>query len=161
MSNLISARVTDEAVAAAKAKIVEINEQLPFLVALSAAQKKRRRVMGQKSVEYVNLALRGADHFGKYLPVNFNREEFERDVRLVSQLWDIRVPLAALLESLDDTIFAASTDAMARADEVYQFLKAAGRADAAVKAHVEEMRKRFIRRTEKPAPQPDNPTETP
>ena len=52
MSNLISARVTDEAVAAAKAKIVEINEQLPFLVALSAAQKKRRRVMGQKSVEY-------------------------------------------------------------------------------------------------------------
>ena len=59
MSNLISAQVTDETVATTKAKIVEINELLPFLVALSSAEKQRRRVMGQKSVEYVNLALRG------------------------------------------------------------------------------------------------------
>ena len=154
MSNLISAQVTDETVATTTAKIVEINELLPFLVALSSAEKQRRRVMGQKSVEYVNLALRGAVNFAGYLPANFDTGEFERDVRLISRLWDIRVPLAALLEKVDDTIFAASADAMIRADEVYTYLKGAARKDAAVKAHVDEMRKRFIRRTEKPADTP-------
>ncbi|WP_179859281.1 hypothetical protein [Tannerella forsythia] len=33
-------------------------------------------------------------------------------------------------------------------------LKGAARKDAAVKAHVDEMRKRFIRKTEKPADTP-------
>ena len=154
MSNLISAQVTDEAVAAAQAKIVEINEQLPFLVALASAEKQRRRVMGQKSVEYVNLALHGAKNFAGYLPANFDTTEFERDVTLIRRLWSVRVPLAALLEKVDDTIFAASADAMIRADEVYNYLKGAARKDAAVKAHVDEMRKRFVRKTEKPAGTP-------
>ncbi len=159
MSNLIAASLSAEKSAAARTKIEELRGLLPFLLALPAGSKRGRRVMGQKSVEYVNLALRGARSFGDYLPAGFETAGFEQDVELISTLWDLRVPLAALLEALDDTLFAASVDAMAQADEVYDYLRSAARRDAAVKAHVDEMRKRFVRRYEKTPPPADKPAE--
>lgn len=154
MSNLVSAEVSNEVRDSAKTKIDEIAQSLPFLIALSSDKKSRKRVMGQKSVEYVNLALRGLNNFPKYLPQAFDKEELAKDVNLVSQLWEVRVPLAALLERIDDTIFAASADAMVTADEIYRYLKAAARKDASVKALVDEMAKRYskqaVKKEEKP-----------
>ncbi len=47
---------------------------------------------------------------------------------------------------------------MIRADKVYTYLKGATHKDAAVKTHLDEMRKRFVRKTETPADTqpPDN-----
>ena len=46
-------------------------------------------------------------------PRNFSKaKRGTLTVCLISRLWDIRVPLAALLEKVDDTIFAASADTM-------------------------------------------------
>lgn len=150
MSNLVSADITNETVESAKTKINEVKESLPFLLAMAASQKQRKRVMGQKSVEYVNLGVRAANNFVQYLPQVFKKEEFEKDVRLISQLWEVRVPLAALLESIDDTIFAASVDAMKTADEVYGYLKTAAKKDAAVKALLDEMKKRYVAKSAAP-----------
>lgn len=88
--------------------------------------------MGQKSVEYVNLGQRGAGNFNQYLPQTFNKEEFAKDIALVAQLWELSVPLASLLESIDDTMLAAS-----------------------VKALVSEMAKRFAKQSR--APKKKNP----
>ncbi len=151
MSNLISAEITEEAIGTAKIKIEELKQSLPFLIAIPAGEKQRKRTMGQKSVEYVSLALRGASNFEQYLARSFNTEEFRKDAALVSKLWEIRVPLAALLESVDDTIFAASSDAMKSADEVYRSMKDAARKDASVKLLVEEMKKRFSYKLSKTA----------
>ncbi|MDO5665594.1 MAG: hypothetical protein Q4G63_10115 [Bacteroidia bacterium] len=154
MSNLISAVISDETREAAKTKINEIKELLPFLQAMAVGNKKNRRRMGQKSVEFVNLGLLGAKNFGKYLPQAFEAEEYAKDVTLISQLWELRVPIAALLESVDDTIFAASVDAMKTTDSVYGYLKTAAKKDASVKKHVDEMKKKYERKAAAPKAKP-------
>ncbi len=105
--------------------------------------------MGQKSVEFVNLALNGAESFSEYLLSSFNKAEFAKDIELINKLWKIRVDVASLLEKVDDTIYGASADAMAAADEVYNYLKSASEKNAAVKALVSEMGKRYERPSKK------------
>ena len=125
-----------------KTKLGEIATALPFLIVLSATERKKTRVMGQKSVEYVNLALNGAESFSEYLLSSFDKAELAKDIAVINKLCKIRVDVASLLEKLDDTIYGASVDAMQAANEVYDYLKTAGEKDAAVKALVSEMRKR-------------------
>ena len=139
---MISAALTAENITKTKTHIGEIETELPFLIALPAEEKRRMNAMGQKSVEYVNLALTGAENFPQYLLPSFKKDEFKKDVTLIRDLQGIRTSVASLLEKLDDTIYGASVDAMQAANEVYDYLKTAGEKDAAVKALVSEMRKR-------------------
>lgn len=140
--NLVSGSISDETVTTVKTKLGEIATALPFLIVLSATERKKTRVMGQKSVEYVNLALNGAESFSEYLLSSFDKAELAKDIAVINKLCKIRVDVASLLEKLDDTIYGASVDAMQAANEVYDYLKTAGEKDAAVKALVSEMRKR-------------------
>ncbi len=152
-TNLISAVLSDADKDAAKAGIATAKSKMPFLISLSEDQKKGKRRMGQKSVEYVKLNLRGAQNFGKYIPTaTVDGDEFGKDVTLISQLWDVRVVMASLLEEIDDTIAAASIDCMKTADNVYDYLKKAAKSDAAVKALIEEIAKRYEKQSRKAAP---------
>ena len=63
MKKLMNAKLSDSDKEAVKVKIQEIQQLLPFLIALPVGQKKGGVSMGQKSVEFVNLALRGASNF--------------------------------------------------------------------------------------------------
>lgn len=147
--NLISASVTDEAMTAVKKGLADIATALPFLIVLSTMERKKTRVMGQKSVEYVNLALNGAESFSEYLLSSFDKEELAKDIAVINKLWKIRVDVASLLEKIDDTIYGASSDAMRAADEIYNYLKSASEKNAAVKALVSEMSKRYDRPSKK------------
>lgn len=152
-TNLISAVLSDADRDAAKASIATAKSKTPFLISLSEDQKKGKRKMGQKSVEYVKLNLRGVQNFGKYVPAAaVDADEFAKDVNLISQLWDIRVVLASYLEEVDDTITAAGIDCMKSADNVYDYLKKAAKSDAAVKSLIEEIAKRYEKQGKKAAP---------
>lgn len=143
-TNLISAVLIDADRDAAKAAIATAKSKMPFLISLSEDEKKGKRRMGQKSVEYVKLNLRGVQNFSQYIPpASMDAAEFAKDVNLTSQLWEVRIVLASLLEMVDDTITAASVDCMKTADLVYNYLKTAAKNDAAVKALVEDIAKRF------------------
>ena len=83
---------------------------------------------------------------------SFNKEEFANDVNLIAQLWDIRVLIASLLEMLDDTLYASSSDAMQTSNEVYTYLKTAAKKDASVKALVDDMSKRYEKKRTKTTP---------
>ena len=147
--NLVSGSISDETVTTVKTKLGEIATALPFLIVLSTMERKKTRVMGQKSVEYVNLALNGAESFSEYLLSSFDKEELAKDIAVINKLWKIRVDVASLLEKLDDTIYGTSVDAMQAADEVYQYVKTASTRDRAAKAIVEEMSKRYERPSKK------------
>lgn len=147
--NLVSGSISDETVTTVKTKLGEIATALPFLIVLSTMERKKTRVMGQKSVEYVNLALNGAESFSEYLLSSFDKEELAKDIAVINKLWKIRVDVASLLEKIDDTIYGASSDAMRAADEIYNYLKSASEKNAAVKALVAEMRKRYERPSKK------------
>ena len=141
---LVNGTLTDANQIAVKASIDTAKSLLPFLITLTSKEKSRLRKMGPKSVEYVNLNLKGATNFPDYIPVSFDTQSLMDHSTLIDQLTDIRIVTASLLESIDDTIIAASSDAMVAADEVYLLLKTAANHDSAVKKLVTDIAKRFV-----------------
>jgi hypothetical protein len=142
--NLISATLNDADRDAAKAAIATAKGKMPFLITLSDEERRKSYKMGQKSVEYVRLNLRGAKNFPQYLLASFDTAEYEKDVNLISQLWEVRIVIASLLEAVDDTIMAAGIDGIDSASVVYDYLKKAAKKDAAVKSLLDEIGKRFV-----------------
>ena len=143
--NLISATLSEASYDNVKEKITEIEAELPFLIALSTAAKRRIRPSGPRTATFVDMALRGAKTFPPSLLKTFDVEEFEHDVLLMRRLKALRISVASLLEKLDDTIYASSADALAEANEAYAYLKAAAKYDGALKSTVEEIGKRYAR----------------
>lgn len=141
--NLITAETDDTTVAAAIASINETKSKFPFLLNLSAENRKKFRKMGPKSVHYVNDNLAGAVQFPNSLPSDFPLPEFAKDVTLINKLYPILVASQALTEGLNDTILALGSDAIKEADEVYSFLKLASKTDANAKALIEQISQRF------------------
>ena len=141
--NLISAEVDNAVVTAAIQTINDTKAEFPYLLNLSAEERKKFRKMGPKSVDYVNENLLGANQFPGSLPSDFPLEEFANDVDAINKLYPLLVASQALTEALNDTLLALSSDAMKEADEVYGFLKTASKRDANAKALVEQIARRF------------------
>jgi hypothetical protein len=141
--NLISAEVDNAVVTAAIQTINDTKAEFPYLLNLSAEERKSFRKMGPKSVDYVNENLLGANQFPGSLPADFPVEEFTNDVNAINKLYPLLIASQALTEALNDTLLALSSDAMKSADEVYGFLKLASKRDANAKALVEQMSRRF------------------
>ncbi len=141
--NKISAVLPDADKTAVMASVGQIKAKLSFVINLNNEERQNTRKMGSKSVEYVSLNLQGTQSFPGLIPADVDTAEFAKDVVLVNQLWAIRIELAALLESINDTMLAAGSDAMIKADLVYSYLKTGAKNDGAVKALVAEIAKRF------------------
>lgn len=141
--NLISVDIEDAIVESAIETINNTRTEFPFLINLSAEERKNFRKMGPKSVDYVNENLLGANQFPNSLPADFPVAEFARDVKAINKLYPLLIASQALTEALNDTILALSSDAMKEADEVYGFLKVAAKRDANAKALVEQIGRRF------------------
>ena len=143
--NLVSATLSEASCDKIQEMIKKIESELPFLIALSTADKRRIRPSGPRTAAFVDMALRGAQSFPKYLLSTFDVDEFAHDVQLMHQLQSLRASVASLLEKLDDTIYASSADALAEANEVYGYLKKAARFDGALKTTVKEIGQRYAR----------------
>ena len=142
-TNRISANFPDVKKQEVLESISKAKEGMPFLISIDAKVRTHERKMGDSSVQYVKLNLQGATSFPELIPGKIDVAEFGGDVNLINRLWEIRVPLASLLESIDDTMMAAGMDAMKTADLVYGYLKTGAKNDASVKTLVEEIGKRF------------------
>ena len=124
-------------------KIKDVSTSMPFLIGLSEDERKRYGNMGPKSVEYVKQCLEGALNFPEELKSNFSVEEFQKDVKLVDNLFGIKIALTGLLESVNDTLNAAGIDAMGASSEVYDSLKSSAKSNANVKSMVALIGERF------------------
>jgi len=142
--NKVSGILTDAEQQKIIKNIDEVALALPFLINLTIENRKKMRKMGAKSIEYVNLSLQGAQNFPKALKVGFDVTEFKNDVNLYNSLLPVAIKLQALIESLDDTILAAGSDAMMAADEVYAELKSSAKKDSNVKGLVDQIAKLLL-----------------
>lgn len=124
--------------------IDDIALMLPFLINLTIEKRKKMRKMGAKSMDYVNLNLQGVQNFPKALKSGIDFTKFKNDLNLYNSLVPIAIKLRALLESLDDTILAAGSDAIMAADEVYAKLKSSAKKNANVKDLVDQIAKRYV-----------------
>ena len=147
-SNKISAVLTEADKTAALALLEEVKSKMPFLISTPTGQKAKHK-MGPSSVEYVSLCLEGAKKHPTKMTGDFDTPELERDVNLVNQLWSLRIAVAELLGKLDDTMDAASSDAMVTSDKVYGLLKKAAKEDGSVKELVARIALRYKKRNKK------------
>lgn len=151
----ISAALTATDRAAVMTAITTIRKTLPFLIDLTADDRKALPKMGDKSRAFVSKALEVATQNPDFLPRSFDLDEMRKDVQLFEAMYPIVVALAQLQELVDDTTMAAGSEAMAAALQVYSYAKASGQG-AGLEGMVEELGQRFARRTRKAKPQAVN-----
>lgn len=155
MTNRISAALTQTDREAVMSAITTIKTRLPFLIDLTADERKALPKMGDKSRAFVSKALEVATQNPDFLPRSFDLDEMRKDVQLFEAMYPIVVALAQLQELVDDTTTAAGSEAMAAALQVYSYAKASGQG-AGLEGLVEELGQRFARKTRKPKPQAAN-----
>lgn len=148
----ISATLTPADRDAVISAVAIIKAKLPFLVDLSADDRKALPKMGDKSRAFVSKALEVATQNPDFLPRSFDLEEMRKDVQLFEALYPLLMSLTQMQELVDDTCLAVGSEAYAAALAVYGYAKASGDV-AGLDAIVGEMGRRFARKPHKVKPQ--------
>lgn len=130
------------------AAIATIKAKLPFLIDLTADERKALPKMGDKSRAFVTKALEVASQNEDFLPRSFDLEEMRKDVQLFESMYPIVVALTQLQSLVDDTCMAAGSEAYAAALQVYNYAKVSGQGSG-LDAVVGEMGQRFARKPRK------------
>ena len=135
-----------------------VNERLPFLIGLTPEQRQCLAKMGDKTVAFVEKALRAADLNPTLIPASVDVAGLRKDVELVRGLMPVLDVLTQLRERVDDTVTESGSEAFAVALEVYQHLKASGK-NTGLDESLKDMGQRFARRPRTPKPTEPTPTE--
>ena len=107
---------------------------------------------GEKNRSFVVKALAIAEAHPEILPASLSLAEFRADVELVESLYPLRHAVEVLFGKVEDTYFAAGSEAYAAALLVYQFAKIQNIASGALEDSVDDLGRRFARKSRKPAP---------
>ena len=125
--------------------IANIRATLPFLIDLNVDERKTMVRYGDKSQSFVTKATELAAQHPEILPASFNTESFKKQVALVDALYPLQFALEHLLGKLNDTLYAAGSEAYADALQVYSYAKAANVYNGALEDVVDDMSRRFAR----------------
>jgi hypothetical protein len=139
----ISAQVSPADVQTVKAAVATILQKLPFLVSLTADERKKLFKTGPNSLSFVQNALQAAKNNPTILPAAFNAAEFESDVNLFAVLTDLGTTVDQLASEIDDTRLAVGSEAMSEAAQVYQYVKAAAKTTPGLKPVADQLGDRF------------------
>ena len=142
-TNKITAAFTDAQKAIVLTKIAEAKTAMPFLIAITADERKRSQKMGAKSLDYVRQCIEGAKAFPDELKKNFSIAEMEKDYEIINNLLGVQVACKELLELVNDSLTAGGIESMEAANEVYATLKIAAKGNASVKAMVDKIAERY------------------
>ncbi len=115
----ITATLTEADIQAIKAAMETIEQKLPFLITLTAEERRKLYKMGSKSLSFVNNSLTVAQSNQDILPASFDLDEFMRDYQLSATLTELLFSLKQLTEKVDDTLMAVSSEAMSSSLTVY------------------------------------------
>ena len=126
-----------------KAALATIEEKLPFLINLTAEERRKLYKMGDKSLAFVNNSLTAAQSNPDILPASFDLDEFQRDYQLAVSLTDISYRIQQLTEKVDDTRMAVSSEAMSSSLTVYNYVKTAAKIAPGLKIIAEQLGERF------------------
>ena len=147
--NRINATLSDEQRRQALAALASLNDALPFLIDLSADERNSMAKFGDKNRSFVVKALAIAENHPEILPRSLDLDELRADVELVESLYPLRNAVEALLGRLDNTYFAAGSEAYVSALLVYQYAKTHNVATGALEESLDDLGRRFSRRNRK------------
>jgi hypothetical protein len=147
----LNATLTDADRKAIKQAIATIQDKLPFLITLSAEERKRLYKMGDKRLAFVQNSLNVAQANRNILPASFDLDGFSNDYQLTADLTELLMLLNQLTEQVDDTLMAVSSEAMSNSLTVYDYVKTAAKKTPGLKAIAEQLGSLFKAIKTKPA----------
>lgn len=144
LENRVSAQLSAESIQRIADALAVIKAELPFLINLTADERKVLPKMGDGTVSFVVKALEYAKQNPQVVPPFLSLAEFEKDAALVRPLAGLLHPLSQLAEQLEDTTMAAGSEAYQAALVFYQAAKAAAKAGVpGMKTVVDDLSARF------------------
>ncbi len=144
MSNQnISAKLTEADLKEIQVALSTIETKLPFLVNLTAEERRKLVKMGNKSMTFVSNSLTAAQANRDILPARFDLTEFASDYQLAATLTDVHLRLQQLVEKVDDTLMAVNSEAMTSSLLVYEYVKTAAKNTPGLKAIADQLSERF------------------
>jgi hypothetical protein len=146
--NGISANLSASDRLAVMEAIATIRQKLPFLVDLTAEERKTLPKLGDKSRAFVVKALEVGTQNPDFLPRSFDLDEMRRDIELFEALYPILLSLTQLQELVDDTAVAVGSEAYAAGLMVYNYAKASGKGTG-LDSMVNDLGRRFARKTKR------------
>jgi hypothetical protein len=139
----ISASVSDADVTAIKVAVATIQAKLPFLITLTAAERKSLYKTGPNSLSFVENAQQAAVNNPDILPKTYDVTEFTSDMNLFAVMTDLNTTVAQLASSIDDTRMAVGGEAMKEATQVYNYVKTAASTTPGLKPLADQLGQRF------------------
>ncbi|HJQ26779.1 MAG TPA: hypothetical protein VKA60_22890 [Blastocatellia bacterium] len=149
----IDASLSAASLQAVKDAFALLQQKLPFLVSLTADERKATFKAGPDSLSFITNALAAAQSNPTILPVSFSVPAFQRDVDLFTVLTELGTLAASLASQIDDTRLAVGGEAMQQATQVYSYVKTAAKTTPGLKPVAEQLGERFQRagKQKKPA----------
>lgn len=144
-NNRVSVEFSAEDQKAILDAIALIRQKLPFLVGLTADERRALPRLGDKSRAFVARALEIAGQNPDFLPRTFEVQEMRRDVELFEKLYPIALSLRQLDELLEDTTTVVGAEAYGAALTVYNFGRYSGKG-LGLDGALDEMGRRFARK---------------
>ncbi|BAY74275.1 hypothetical protein NIES25_06860 [Nostoc linckia NIES-25] len=126
-----------------KAALQKVQQKLPFLVTLSADERRKLVKMGDKSLAFVNNSITAAQSNREILPATFDVDELVRDYQLATALTELLISMQQLTEQVDDTLMAVGSEAMTGSLTVYDYVKTASKKTPGLKSVAEQLGERF------------------
>ena len=157
LSNRISIQIPPEELEAALKKLEQVATALePYLIALTADERRQIPKMSDGNAPFVEKALRYAKSQPDLSPAYLKVEEMDIDFKAVNDLAAVFQVVTRLGSALDDTIKLAGSEAWMAALAYYNSVKMGTKLNVpGAKPVYEDLRKRFGgNRT-----RPDQPTE--
>lgn len=124
-NNRLSAALTQQDIADIKAAITVISNKLPFLVGLTADERKTMPKINRQNKLFVDDALQACIDNSSILPNYVNVGEMKKDFQLYVSLGEVLMPLSQLYEKVRDTQILAGSEAYSSALVVYKMMQMA------------------------------------
>lgn len=139
----ITGTLSPEDIQEIKAALQIIQEKMPFLIALTAQERRKLFKMGDKSLAFVNNSVNTAQSNREIFPASFDIEEFIQDYQLATTLSELLILIRQLTEQVDDTLLAVGSEAMINSLTVYKYVKTAAKKTPSLKTVAELLSDRF------------------
>ena len=125
--------------------LATVLEKLPFLINLTAEERKTAIKTGPDSLSFVTNALTAAQANPAIFPVSFSASEFKKDVDLFILLTELGTLAASVASQIDDTRMAVGGEAMRQAIQAYSYVKTAAKTTPGLKPVAQQLGERFQR----------------
>ena len=150
--NLISTSISTETLVAVNTNLTAINTALAniLLFNLTATERQSLRIMGDKSIAFVQKALEYAENNPALLPPYLSLAEAQKDFALTHDLYGILQQINTLQRAVEDTMMVAGSEAYDAALIFYNSVKGASRVNVpGSEAVYNDLQQRFAMKPQK------------